>query len=188
MKLSKEQIGNVVWIVVILLILFTPIGFHLKVFVGKLFSGTADVIAVEDREMLESYNWQLQDMKGNPVNFKSFENEVVLVNFWATWCPPCVAEMPSLARLHSDYKDRVIFAFVASDEKIKVSKFLDKKGYSFPVYFENTKTPDVLVSSSIPATYILDKKGKVVVKEIGAAKWDAQSTRDLLDQLLAEDQ
>ncbi|MCL6267903.1 TlpA family protein disulfide reductase [Flagellimonas myxillae] len=186
MKFSKEQINNGIWILAIVLLLFTPIGFHVKVLAGKLFSSSADVVVVSKRETLKDYQWDLVDLDGNPFNFENTKGKVVLINFWATWCPPCVAELPSLDRLHTKYKDKVFFAFVANDEKGKVRSFLTKREYELPVYFETSKTPDLLVSRSIPATYILSKSGKVAVREIGAVKWDSQSTKALLDELLAE--
>lgn len=186
MRLSKEQISNGVWILAIVLILFTPIGFHLRVMVGKLFATKADVVAVDEQKTLSDYQWRLVDMEGNVSNFESYEGKVVLVNFWATWCPPCIAELPSLAKLHQDFGNRVAFAFVANDEVDKVSQFLKKKGLRLPVYFETSGTPEVLVSKSIPATYILSKTGKVVVAEKGAVNWNSKATRNLLDQLLLE--
>lgn len=186
MRLSKEQISNGIWILAIVLILFTPVGFHLRVFAGKLFATNADVVAVEEQKTLSDFQWRLVDLEGNTSNFESYEGKVVLVNFWATWCPPCIAELPSLVKLHNDFGDKVAFVFVANDEVGKVSQFLEKKDLQLPVYFETSRTPEVLVSKSIPATYILSKSGKVVVAEKGAANWNSKATRNLLDQLLLE--
>ncbi|TXN34299.1 TlpA family protein disulfide reductase [Flagellimonas hymeniacidonis] len=186
MKLSKDQINSAIWILVILIILFTPIGFHLKVFVGKLFAGNADVVELSEQKTLKNYNWNLVDLKGNELNFESQKDKVVFVNFWATWCPPCIAELPSLVKLHNDYGDKVAFYFVANDEKTKVTTLLEKKNYQLPVYFEISETPTQLQSKSIPATYIINKSGNIVVAEKGAANWNSESTRNLLDKLLLE--
>ncbi|MEM9077399.1 MAG: TlpA disulfide reductase family protein [Bacteroidota bacterium] len=186
MKLSKEQIGNLVWIAVILLILFTPVGFHARVLAGKIFAFDADVIKVEERKKLDDYRWNLEDSKGISVNLESYQNRVVLVNLWATWCPPCVAEMPSFQKLYNDYGNKVDFFFIANDKKNKVTAFLEKKGYQLPVYYENSRAPEMLTSKSIPATFILNKRGEIVVDERGVADWNSQSTRELLDSLLAE--
>lgn len=185
-KLTKDQISNLVWIVAIVLILFTPVGFYARVFVGKLFASEATIVKSENRELLQSYNWQLSDLKGKRYNFSDLEGKVVLVNFWATWCPPCVAEMPSLNDLYSDFQDEVAFVFVASDQKEKVEAFLTKRDYNIPVYFETSRTPEQLVSKSIPATFILSKSGELVVEEKGVADWNSTSTRELLNQLLQE--
>lgn len=186
MKLSKEQIGNGIWILAVILILFTPVGFHLRVFVGKLFSTSASIVKVEERKTLKNYDWNLIDLDGQRFNFESNRGKVMVVNLWATWCPPCVAELPSLAALHKDYKDKIVFAFVANDKKAKVTSFLEKKGYQLPVYFEASTSPELLVSESIPATYIISKSGQLVVAEKGVADWNSESTRKLLDKLLLE--
>lgn len=186
MKFSKEQISNGIWLLAIVLILFTPVGFHLKVLVSKLISTSADVVATEEQKTLTSYQWGLVDVKGQRINFDSFEDQVVVVNIWATWCPPCVAELPSFVDLYGDYKDKVVFAFVANDDRDKVLQFLEKKGYQLPVYFQTTSTPKELVSKSIPATYVISKSGKIVVDEKGAADWNSQKTRELLDRLILE--
>ncbi len=186
MKLSKEQISNGIWILAIILIVFTPVGFHLRVFVSKLIATSADVVEAAEQNSLKNYHWNLVTPEGKPMDFQSKKGEVVLVNFWATWCPPCVAELPSLVELHNAYKGKVDFAFVASDEREKVTAFLKKKGYQLPVYFEASQTPNELLSKSIPATYIIDKSGNIVVDEKGAANWNSESTRALLDSLLLE--
>lgn len=188
MKITKEQIGNVIWIVAILLILFTPVGFHVRVWVNKVVATVISPSTVDEREqaVLENYHWELIDMEGHKMNLKSKEGQVVLINVWATWCPPCVAELPGFATLYADYKDKVVFAFVANDEKEKVKTFLEKKGYDLPVYFQASATPKALASGSIPVTYIIDKKGDVVVDKTGAANWNSDKVRNLLDQLLAE--
>ncbi|WP_136468352.1 TlpA family protein disulfide reductase [Flagellimonas onchidii] len=187
MKFSKEQISNVIWILAIVLIVFTPIGFHARVMVGKLFAFSADIIEGSKQQHMTSYDWSLVDLNGNRINLESNKGEVVLINLWATWCPPCVAEMPSLQKLYNDYGDRVKFLFVTEENTEKVSKFLNRKNYQLPVYFEESEIPKALFSRSIPATYIISKSGKIVVDEKGAANWNSEKIRNLLDELLAEE-
>ncbi|WP_127138574.1 TlpA family protein disulfide reductase [Flagellimonas oceanensis] len=187
-KLTKEQISNGIWILAILLILFTPVGFHVRVLVNKVVATVISPSTVDKDEQaaLGSYNWSLVGLDGEPMNLQSKKGEVVLVNVWATWCPPCVAELPGFIDLYSDYKDKVTFAFVANDEKDKVVAFLEKKGYELPVYFQASATPTELESGSIPVTYIIDKQGNIVVDKTGAANWNSDKTRSLLDDLVAE--
>lgn len=188
MKLSKEQIGNGIWILVLVLILFTPIGFHLRVWANKVIAMTmsADLVDDEEQITLEDYHWNLVDLNGKRTDFQSMKGKVAVVNVWATWCPPCVAELPSFVELYGSYGDKVIFAFVANDERDKVEAFLKKKGYELPVYFQASAAPEELTSNSIPATYIISKSGKIVVDEKGAANWNSERTRALLDELIAE--
>ncbi|MBR9854604.1 MAG: TlpA family protein disulfide reductase [Algicola sp.] len=188
MKITKEHISNGIWILAILLILFTPIGFHVRVWVNKVVATVISPSTVDetDQAVLENYHWELVDLDDNMINLRSKEGEVILINVWATWCPPCVAELPGFADLYKDYGDKVVFAFVANDEKDKVSAFLKKKEYDLPVYFQASYTPKSLASNSIPVTYIIDKQGKIVVNKTGAANWNSDKTRTLLDNLLAE--
>lgn len=188
MKITKEQIGNAIWILALVLILFTPVGFHVRVWVSKVMAVvlTADVVEEDEQITLEDYHWNLVDLDGKRIDFQSAKGKVAVVNVWATWCPPCVAELPKFVDLYADYKDKVVFAFVANDDKEKVEAFLKKKGYQLPVYLQASNAPSELESSTIPATYIISKSGKIVVDERGAANWNSESTRTLLDELVLE--
>jgi hypothetical protein len=75
---------------------------------------------------------------------------------------------------------------VANDEKAKVEAFLEKKGYKLPVYFQASAAPPEMQSSTIPVTYILSKEGKIVVDKTGAANWNSDYVRNLLDKLISE--
>lgn len=184
MKINKEQFKNVVFIVVLGLIVFTPLGFYPRVFVSKILSFSPSMIDETEQQLLPSYQWKLSNLEGEILDFRDLEGKVVLLNSWATWCPPCVAEMPSLQELYLDYHDKIEFVFVASDDQEKVRYFLNKKAYTFPVYFEKTQSPELLSSEQIPTTYVIDSKGKIVIEKIGAADWNSPSTRELLDDLI----
>lgn len=185
MKITRKRILDALWLLAIALILLTPLGFHVRVYLTRLisFPPKIETPAVVDEV---DYSWNLTDIEGKTVDFKVYEGKVVVLNFWATWCPPCVAEMPSFQKLYDDYGEGVDFLFVTNEGHRKVSKFMEKKGYRFPMYFSYGKPPDGLVSSSIPATYILNRSGNIVVSKIGAANWNSQSVRNLLDTLLKE--
>jgi len=186
MKLDRKQWLNVALLIGVALFLFTPVGFHARVLVGRLLSTNASVIKEELQIPLKNYDWQLVKADGQDFNFENGRNQVVLINFWATWCPPCVAEMPSLQNLYDDYGDKVVFMFVAEDEVEKVSAFMEKKEYKLPVYYSKTKPPNMLTSKTIPTTYIINKEGKIVVAETGVADWNSNKTRKLLDELVEE--
>ncbi len=186
MKLGKKQWINVALIIGLILILFTPVGFHARVFVGRLLSTSAAILKTELQLPVENYDWQLVDVTGNEFNFENTKGKVVLVNFWATWCPPCVAEMPSFQGLYDDYNDKVVFMLVAQDKVEKVSAFIAKKEYTLPVYYSKTEAPSVLSSKTIPTTYVINKEGKIIIAKTGVADWNSDKTRKMLDQLLAE--
>ncbi len=183
-RIGRSQVKNVLWILIIAMIVLTPLGFHFRVQLMRLFSFAPEITSVEERTVLSDFDWHLKEVEGTQLAMESLRGQVVVINFWATWCPPCIAEMPSLNALYNDYKDEVAFIFVARDDSEKVTKFLEKRGYSFPVYFELNAPPDILQNNSIPATYILSRKGEIVVKKIGVADWNSTRIRDLLSELL----
>lgn len=186
MKIKREHRSNIAFVLVLVVLLFTPVGFHVRVFVSRVLSFSPSILEEEHQPILSNYHWKLSNLNGQAFDFKDLEGKVVLVNFWATWCPPCIAEMPSLQELYTDYGDRIAFVFVAHDERKKVNNFLNKKGYNFPVYFEESHSPNVLTVESIPTTFIIDKKGRIVIEKTGAANWNSSTTRELLDKFLKE--
>ena len=136
-----------------------------------------------EEDVYASYNFQLLDVDGNAVDFDAYEGEVVFMNFWATWCPPCVAEMPDINELYGETGD-VSFVMISLDrDKQKAIDFVQNKGFDFPIYFLNSSLPGIYNVSSIPTTYVLSKEGKVKVTNHGMAKYNSEKFRTLLSQL-----
>lgn len=184
----KKNLSNILFIGFIIF-LFTPLGMPVRALLIKGVSMvTTRILPMEieksSQVRLASFDWNLIDSNGEMVNFSSFENKVVVVNFWATWCPPCVAEMPSFQKLYEDFGDQVVFLFVANDKKSKVVAFIQKHDYSFPVFFQASTVPDELNSNSLPTTFIINKSGDIVVEKTGAADWNSGKARALLIKLL----
>ncbi|TYA52521.1 TlpA family protein disulfide reductase [Formosa maritima] len=144
------------------------------------------IVDEDKREQVTDYNWELISDTGEPYNFNEVKRKVVVINFWATWCPPCIAEMPSLDALYKSYKEDVVFLFVSNENLETISNFISKNSYSFHVYRPKTAYPEPFDASAIPRTYILDKKGNIVIDKTGAANWNSEKVREQLDWLLKE--
>lgn len=129
---------------------------------------------------------ELVDVNNKPVEFKQFKGKVVFVNNWASWCGPCVAEMPTIQKLKQtlNHPD-LVFVMVSYDEKRdKATAFMQKKGYDFDVYFPGEKYP--LGTSSIPATFLIDKTGKVLGPHVGMADYTEPDFIKQVESLLAK--
>jgi len=120
-------------------------------------------LEVVDRQRA-SADFTLKDLAGKQWHLKDLHGKVVLVNFWATWCPPCRKEMPDLEALYQEKKQQGLVVLALSDEEeAKVRPFIAEKGYSFPVLLDHeggaTKS---FVVQGIPKTFLFDRKGKLV--------------------------
>jgi len=131
------------------------------------------------------YQWTLQTLEGSPVPFESFKGKVVFLNFFATWCPPCIAEMPGIQSLYEKMaSDDIVFIILSRDEsREKARKFMKNKGYSLPVFMAAGPTPEEFQSRVIPTTYIISPSGEIVSVHSGMADYDNGDVRDLLEQL-----
>ena len=131
MRVKKDQLINVGLILLVGVFFLTPLGFHMRVFVSSVISFSPSVLSSEEQLQVTDFEWRLSSANGVPFDFETTRKKVVLINFWATWCPPCVAEMPDLQALYDDYKADVVFLFVAHDEREKVNDFLKRKDIAF---------------------------------------------------------
>lgn len=188
MKISKSQRSNIIFAIVFALIFFTPLRGYIQVFASQIKMSvlSPSVEDVDSRVKLTSYNWNLKGINTNDLRFVDAKEKVIIVNFWATWCPPCRAEMPSLQALYTDYKDKIEFIFITNENSGIVVNFLEKNNYTLPSFNQYTNTPKEFNVSSIPATYIINKKGEIVVHEVGATDWNSSTIRTILDKLLQD--
>lgn len=180
----ERQGSNILFIVLIAVFILPQTRKPIQVGLNRLLSFSPSELSEEEREVLSDYNWALQPLEGERLNFQEAREEVVVLNFWATWCPPCIAEMPSFQELYNDYGDKVSFYFVSSEETEVLEGFMEKRGYRVPVYQPLSAVPELLRSNSLPTTYVITKSGEVVVKKTGVADWNSDGFRELLDGLL----
>lgn len=127
--------------------------------------------------------------KGEMVSLSSLKGKVVFINFWATWCPPCLAELPSINELHKQLTDNknIVFLMVDADNNLKKSSpFMAGHHYNLPVYRTVTAVPQEMMGNSIPTTVILNKQGQIAFHHEGAADYTNQKFASYLKNLLEE--
>ncbi len=129
-----------------------------------------------------SYNLPLLTLDEETFRFSEFKGKTIFLNFWATWCPPCIAEMPNIQALYESIDDdNIVFVMVSLDEdKDKARAFLERKEFTMPVYFLNGRKPGVYDSSVVPTTYIISPEGKVVAKRMGMANYNTDTFKNFL--------
>ena len=119
---------------------------------------------------------QLTDLKGRSVSFSEFKGKILFVNFWATWCPPCREEMPSMEKLHArlKQKDFVILAVDLMEPASKVEAFFQEFKLTFMALLDsNGEVGSLFGIRSIPTTLILDKNGMIIGIAVGPRDWDS---------------
>ena len=129
---------------------------------------------------------QLQDLNGADVNISDFRGKIVFLNFWATWCPTCVVEMPSMEKLHRKLKDKD-FALVAislQDPAAEVKRFFKQNELTFTALLDSDGEVGAHFRiTAIPTTFILDKQGIIIGKALGSREWDGKKAFALFEHL-----
>lgn len=127
------------------------------------------------------YNMPLLTLDGERTSLSEFEGKTIFMNLWATWCPPCIAEMPNIQRLYDDIADEnIVFVMASLDqEPQKARDFIARKGFTFPVYSVLAK-PRIYDSSVVPTTYVISPKGDIVMEHRGMAKYDTDDFKQFL--------
>ena len=151
-------------------------------------SGTADISGpIAEGDAYRDFTVTLTD--GSTFTLSDHEGKVILLNFWATWCGPCVGEMPAFEQLQETYgEDLVLLAVNSGEDEGTVKAFLEENGYTFPVALDPRYEVALLYpSDSIPYTVIIGADGKVAAIQLGAADADTMYAHycELIDGLLA---
>ena len=128
-----------------------------------------------ESEPSASYDWKVVALDGTTVSMEVAKGELLFLNIWSTMCAPCVAELPSIERLHDAIgNDGVKFMCVATDrDRDRVRRFAESNGLKLPVFvLADGELPQVFDSGYVPATYVVSPDGLVVYQHTGAASWD----------------
>lgn len=194
MELNSKQKSNIIfWSLFLGLLGFlylTPWGSSTRIWLSGLTLSSPDIEQSRINNANESFvetDWNLQSTLGDEVWLSDYEKPI-FINIWATWCPPCKAELPSIIALYEKYKYDVTFLLISPDENIeKLQNFATKHDYKVPFYNELSYTPNNLRTDSYPTTFILNKNKEITHKMIGSHNWDDKSVHDILDELISGD-
>lgn len=132
-----------------------------------------------------SEEMMFEDKEGKIIRLSELKGKVVFINFWATWCPPCIAEMPSINKLNQKLKDKsnVVFLMVDMDADMKKSqKFMQKNEYDLNVYAPASQISPAYFAGALPTTLVFDKSGKLIFKHEGGADYGNAKFEKFLEE------
>ena len=139
----------------------------------------------------ESNMLQFSDLDNNIFNIQKFKGKNLFINYWATWCNPCLAEMPYMVELYEKYKNEkdIIFLFLSREELKTIKNYIpkDENLQKLPLYKIITDD-EFFATSGIPTTFIIDSGGEVLVKDLGTAFWNDKSVFTFIDSLIGKNE
>lgn len=131
------------------------------------------------------FGMHLKNSKGEVVSLEDYRGKVIFINFWATWCPPCIAEMPSIQAMYKDIdKSKIEVLMVSFDRNFtKAIDYKTKNNFDFEVYEPAGAIPGMYNTRSIPTTYIIDSEGNLAFSHIGMADYNREDFKEFLNSL-----
>jgi cytochrome c biogenesis protein CcmG/thiol:disulfide interchange protein DsbE len=126
----------------------------------------------------------LKDLGGNDITLDDYKGDVIFLNFWATWCPPCRQEIPGFIKAYEKYKDDglVILGVAVSDRENSVKNYVEKSKMTYPIAMGDNKIlKDYQPGNAIPATIIIDRDGNIFHKHVGFM--DQSQVEEIFEQL-----
>ena len=160
----------------------------LLLFLSPLFAQRAARADSEQASLKPAPAFTLSDISGKKVSLSDFKGKVILLNFWATWCGPCTAEMPSFNRLYAAFKndDFVVLAVSIDSSEKPVQSFVSAKGITFPVLMDPDKEAyfDLYAVFALPTSFLIDRKGMIVEKILGDREWHSPDMKKKIADLL----
>jgi peroxiredoxin len=176
----REKLYLFVWIGILLLFVSTPV---------RAQEDHWEALGVNRFEGVPPPDFTLPSLNGKSITLSELKGKVVLINFWATWCPPCKLEMPSMERVYRKFKHNgfTILAVDIMEKPETVKKFAREYKLSFPILLDATgEVSAKYMANAIPTSYIVDKKGNAVGRVLGPREWDNEHAEALLKELLGE--
>ena len=130
------------------------------------------------------FNLMLMDEDGQTILLEDFKGKPIFMNMWATWCPPCIAEMPNINKLYKEIGSQVNFVMIALDDDFETAKaFNTRKGFDMPIYTLQSRRPAMYQSTTVPTTYVISAHGHLMLTHKGMANYNTSKFKRFLEEL-----
>ncbi|WP_456375856.1 TlpA family protein disulfide reductase, partial [Thiolapillus sp.] len=143
-------------------------------FLGQAYASGKGLTLLKDRPAVPDFN--LKDVDGNNYRFSDLKGKVVIVNFWATWCPPCRAEMPSMQRAWEQLREEgiLMLAIDVGEDEDAIFEFTASYPVEFPILLDTeSSVSESWEVKGLPTTFVIDQWGRKVYRAVGGREWDA---------------
>lgn len=181
------KISDLIFILLVIGMLIPASRKEISAFMARLMASSPKEMKQNQQQKIpeEAWNWSVTDIEGRFVSLHEFKNKAIFLNFWATWCPPCIAEMPDIQELYDQFGQDVAFLLITDEDIQKVTAFMQKRGFEMPVYFHRGAVPEIFATNSIPTTWIIDPDGNITIRKTGAAKWNSKSMQQTMQEYIS---
>lgn len=137
----------------------------------------------------QDYRFTMTSSDDEVITLNDLRGSVIFVNVWASWCPPCIAEMPTIETLYSELKDNEKIRFILlsmDEEEERAIKFMESRNFETPYMFPTSHIPAALIGTVLPTTYVISKEGQVIYEKRGIADYSTPTFRNWLVELSEE--
>lgn len=177
-----SKILDIIFVVLIILIIIPATRKEVMTYASKIRMYVTSVNTSENGPEVNNANsLEFVDEEGEQFTLSDFSGKPVFINYWATWCPPCRAEMPALEQLYEEYNGDINFLFISQESFSTTRKFIKDHDYELPVY-RLVSTPQEPLSYDVLPTTIFIAEGKLIFNKEGAVNWNSDKIKQILNK------
>jgi|SRR5690625_224355 len=160
---------------------------RIVLYTGLLDARVTDISEIDGPFLDEGdYQFFMQRSDGSTDELSAYKGKVTFVNVWASWCPPCLAEMPTIEKLYNELSDSEDIAFImlsADQDRNAAVEFMEGKNYTMPYHFPGSPIPAQLQTGVLPTTFVISADGQIVYRREGIADYSSPAFREWLVEL-----